>query len=72
MHSIFYGLSRWLNGKESACQAGDAGLILGSGIYLEKEVATHSSILAWEIPWTEKTGGLQPTGSQKSWTQLSN
>ena len=32
---------------------------------LEKEVATNSSILAWEIPWTEKPGGLQFTGSQK-------
>ena len=32
---------------------------------LEKEMATHSSILAWEIPWTEKPGGLQSTGSQK-------
>ena len=32
---------------------------------LEKEVATNPSILAWEIPWTEKPGGLQFTGSQK-------
>ena len=31
---------------------------------LEKETATHSSILAWEIPWTEKPGGLQSMGSQ--------
>ena len=31
---------------------------------LEKEMATHSSILAWEIPWTEKPGGLQSMGSQ--------
>ena len=38
---------------------------------LEKEMATHSSILAWEIPWTEEPGGLQTTGLQKSWTQLS-
>ena len=37
---------------------------------LEKEMATHSSILAWEIPCTEKPGGLQSMGSQKSWTQL--
>ena len=35
---------------------------------LEKELATHSSILAWEIPWTEEPGGLQPMGSQKSQT----
>ena len=34
--------------------------------FLEKEMATHSSILAWEIPWTEEPGGLQSTGSQKS------
>ena len=39
---------------------------------LEKGMATHSSILAWEIPWTEDPGGLQSMVSQKSWTQLSN
>ena len=33
---------------------------------LEKEMSTYSSILAWEIPWTEEAGGLQPMGSQKS------
>ena len=32
---------------------------------LVKEIATHSSILAWEIPWTEETGGLQSMGSQR-------
>ena len=32
---------------------------------LEKEMVTHSSILAWEIPWTEKPGRLQSTGSQR-------
>ena len=31
---------------------------------LEKEIATHSSVLAWEIPWTEEPGGLQSMGSQ--------
>ena len=35
---------------------------------LEKEMATHSSILAWEIPWTEEPGGLHFLGSQKSGT----
>ena len=35
---------------------------------LEKEMATHSIILAWEIPWTEKLGGLQFMGMGKSWT----
>ena len=33
---------------------------------LEKEMAIHSSILAWKIPWTEEPGGLQSTGSQES------
>ena len=33
--------------------------------HLEKEMATHSSILAWEVPWTEEPGGLQSMGSQK-------
>ena len=32
---------------------------------LEKEMATHSSVLAWEIPWTEETGGLKSMGSQR-------
>ena len=35
---------------------------------LEKRMATHSSMLAWEIPWTEEPGRLQSMGSQKSWT----
>ena len=45
-------------GKETACSAGDLGSIPGSGRPLEKEMATHSSILAWRIPWTEEPGGL--------------
>ena len=36
---------------------------------MEKEMATHSSILAWEIPWMEETGELQSMGLQKSWTR---
>ena len=39
---------------------------------LEKGMVTHSSILAWEIPWTEEPGRLQSIGLQKSWTQLSD
>ena len=39
---------------------------------LEKEMATHSSILAWEIPWTEEPGRIQSMDSQKTQTQLSN
>ena len=38
----------------------------------EKAMATHSSTLAWKIPWTEEPGGLQSTGSRKSGTLLSN
>ena len=45
---------------------------LGGEDPLENEMATHSRILAWEIPWTEQSGGLQSMGSQKSWTRLSN
>ena len=41
---------------------------LGQEDPLEKGMATHSSILAWRIPWTEEPGGLQSMGSQKSWT----
>ena len=40
-------------------------LSLGQEDPLEKEIATHSSILAWEIPWTEKPGGLQSMGLQR-------
>ena len=38
---------------------------LGREDPLEKEMATHCSILAWKIPWTEKPGGLQSMGSQR-------
>ena len=44
---------------------GDLGSIPGLGASLEKEMATHSSILAWRIPWTEKPGGLQSVGLQR-------
>ena len=52
--------------KESACSAGDPGSIPGSGGSLEKGMATHSSILAWKIPWTKEPVELQSKGSQKS------
>ena len=51
--------------KESACDAGDLGLILGQEDPKEEEMAPYSSILAWEIPWTEEPGGLQSMGSQE-------
>ena len=41
------------------------GRSLGQEDPLEKEMATHSSILAWEIPWTEESGGLQSMGLQR-------
>ena len=49
-------------GKESACNAGHLGLILDREDPLEKEMPTHSGILAWRIPWTEEPGGLQSMG----------
>ena len=45
---------------------------LGQEDPLEKEMATHSSILNWRIPWTLEPGGLQSMGVTKSWTQLSD
>ena len=51
--------------KESTCNVGDAGFIPRSGRSSEKEMAMHSSILAWEIPWAEKPGELQSTGLQE-------
>ena len=52
-------------GKESACNAGDLGLIPGLEEPLEKGMATHSRIFAWRIPWTEEPAGLQSVGSQR-------
>ena len=57
--------------KVSACNAGDPGSIPGQEDPLEKEITTHSSILAWKIPWREEPGRLQFTGSQ-SQTRLSD
>ena len=51
--------------KASACNAGDPVRSLGWEAPLEKEMATHSSILAWWISWTEEPGGLQSTGSKR-------
>ena len=52
----------WLSDKESACQCRRPRFREET---LEKEMATHSSILAWEIPWAEEPGLLQSIGSQK-------
>ena len=64
----YVGFSGGSDSKESACSVRDLGLIPGLGRSLEKGTATHSSILAWEIPWTEDPGGLQSIGSRKSQT----
>ena len=53
----------WLGGKESACQGRRRRFDVWVGKSpLEKEMAAHSSILAWRIPWTEEPGGLQSMG----------
>ena len=61
------GLPRWCSGKQSACQCQRCGFDPWVGIKdpLDKEMETHSRILAWEIPWTEEPGMLQSMGSQK-------
>ena len=63
---ILSGLPRWLNGKGSTCQcrknSRDSGSILGQEDPLDKGMATHSSILAWNISWTEDPSGLQSMG----------
>ena len=58
----------WYRGKASTCNAGEEVQSLGREDLLEEEMATHSGIPAWEIPWTEKPGGLQSMGLQKSRT----
>ena len=74
--SIQYsGLPKWLSGKESACSAGDLQEMwlqsLGAEAPLEKETATHSSILAWKVLWREEPSGLQSIGLQGDPTSLS-
>ena len=63
-------------GKESTCQCRRHRFNPWAGkIPLEEEMATHCSLLAWEIPWKEEPGGLQSTGSQRvrhDWVRLSN
>ena len=46
-------------GKNARVNAGDTGLVPGQVDSLEKEMATHSSVLAWEIPWTQEPDRLQ-------------
>ena len=53
------------NPAASAGDLGDTGSITGWDDPLEEGMATHSSILAWKIPWTEEPGGLQSLGLQR-------
>ena len=48
--------------KNPPANAGDVGSSLGWEDPLEREIATHSSVLAWRIPWTEEPSGLQSMG----------
>ena len=67
--SVFLGVGVDWEGaaqvKASAWNAGDPGSILGQEDPLEKEMATHSSTLAWRIPWREEPGRLQSIGLQR-------
>ena len=67
--SVENGLLRGLGGEKNlpsdAGDTGDATSSPGLGRSLEEETATHSSILAWEIPWTEEPGELQSMGLQR-------
>ena len=51
--------------KNLPANAGDLGSVTGLERFPEKEVAILSNILAWKIPWTEESGGLQSTGWQR-------
>ena len=62
---LFVGLLGGLVGKESTCNVGGLGLIPGLGRSLGEEMATHSSILAWRIPWTEESDRLQSMRSKR-------
>ena len=62
---IFLGFPCGSADKESACNVGHLSSVHELGTSLEKKMAIHSSIHAWEIPWTEETGGLQFMGSNE-------
>ena len=62
---LFLGFPGGSDNKESSYNAGDPGLSSGLENSLEKEMAAHSSILAWRTPWTEELHGLQSMGWQR-------
>ena len=65
------GLPWWLMLKNPPAMQETQGQSLGQEDLLEKEMATHSNMLAWEIPWTEKPGGARVHGDAKGRTGLS-
>ena len=65
-HSFIIPFTLNEDGKEYVCNAEDPGLIPCQEDPLEKERATHSGILTWNVLWTEEPGGLESIGSQKS------
>ena len=74
---VFISSNKWgfpggSDSKESACNAGDLGLIPSQEDPLEKGMVTHFSILAWRIPLTDEPGGLQSMGSQRVWHDWAN
>ena len=69
-HVIFHiegmlGFPGGSDSKQSACKAGDLGSVPGWEDTLGEGVAIHSSIIAWEVSWTEEPGGLQSIASQR-------
>ena len=72
MLNHFSGLPGWLSGKNQPANAGDAGLISESGRSPGEGNGYPLWILAWRIPWTEKTDPLQSIRSQKSQIVLSD
>ena len=65
MCAPFFSRSQTFTNEESTGNMGDPGSIPGPGRSSGEKMAARSSILAWEIPWTEQPGGLQPKGSQR-------
>ena len=72
VYTLYVGVHGSSVVKNLPANAGDVGSIPGSEDSLEEEMATHASILAWRISWAKELGWLQSTGSQRSWTQLSD
>ena len=64
-NTVLFGFAGGSEGKASSCNAGDLIQSLGQEDPLEKEMATHSSVLAWRIPGTGEPGGLPSMGSHR-------